>query len=354
MAPSIDWYSGAIRTLLKRFEKLESRLSRTNTENEAANPFIFDPDIPEFIPQCKRFPRTPPGVLSVAPIPVLVSSLMCELNIFDNGEQYEYGDVETHAIDVDTSDFSPHQFIAPDEARDAMGSDDNEQNAASKDAARAKILSPEVFDSENVPSPDNFIQKRVHLLMRSKHMPDVDEGEQYEYGDVETHAIDADTADWSPHQFIAPDAMGSDDNEQDAANNDAARTKILSAEVFDSDDVPSPDNFIQKKSIAQSASNTCQLWMMVSSMSMSMGMWRLMPLTLTHQISLRISFSRQTRHVLPWATTIMSRMLPTTMLPGPTFCLPRFSTVRMCPTRQFLADPQVRSPFQAQASGGPW
>ena len=37
---------------------------------------------------------------------------------------------------------------------------------------------------------------------------------------------------------IAPDkacdAMGSDDNdEQDAANNDAARSKIFSAEVFD-------------------------------------------------------------------------------------------------------------------------
>ena len=29
------------------------------------------------------------------------------------------------------------------------------------------------------------------------------------------------------------DAMGSNDNEQDAANNDAARSKILSAEVFD-------------------------------------------------------------------------------------------------------------------------
>ena len=29
------------------------------------------------------------------------------------------------------------------------------------------------------------------------------------------------------------DAMGSNDNEHDAANNDAARSKILSAEVFD-------------------------------------------------------------------------------------------------------------------------
>ena len=43
--------------------------------------------------------------------------------------------------------------------------------------------------------------------------------------------------------------MGSNDNEQDVANNDAARSKILSAEVFDSEDVPSPDNFIQKKTL---------------------------------------------------------------------------------------------------------
>ena len=121
---------------------------------------------------------------------------------------------------------------------DAIGSNDNAQDAANNDAARSKILFAEVFDSELVPSPDNVIQKKTHDSKRSKHMPAVDDGEQYEYGDVKTHAIDADTSDFSPHQFIAPDkacdAMGSDDNdEQDAANNDAARSKILSAEVFD-------------------------------------------------------------------------------------------------------------------------
>ena len=36
MAPPIAWYSGAIRTLLKRVESFETRLSCTNTENEAA------------------------------------------------------------------------------------------------------------------------------------------------------------------------------------------------------------------------------------------------------------------------------------------------------------------------------
>ena len=53
----------------------------------------------------------------------------------DDGEQSEFGDVEAHAIVADTSDFSPHQCIAPDEACGAMGSDDNEQ-CCPFDAAR--------------------------------------------------------------------------------------------------------------------------------------------------------------------------------------------------------------------------
>ena len=74
--------------------------------------------------------------------------------------------------------------------------DDHELDAANIDAAGSKILSAEIFDNEDVPSRDNFI--------RSKHMSAVDDDEQYEYGEVETHAIDADTSDFSPHQFIAP------------------------------------------------------------------------------------------------------------------------------------------------------
>ena len=73
----------------------------------------------------------------------------------DDEEQYEHDDVGTHAIDEDTSDFSPHQFIAPDEGRDPMGSDDNEQGVASNDVALSNILAADVFDSEDVPSPDS-------------------------------------------------------------------------------------------------------------------------------------------------------------------------------------------------------
>ena len=40
--------------------------------------------------------------------------------VYSDCEQYEYGDVEAHAMDADTSDFSPRQFIDPDEAHDLM------------------------------------------------------------------------------------------------------------------------------------------------------------------------------------------------------------------------------------------
>ena len=117
--------------------------------------------------------------------------------------------------------------VASDEACAPVRHNDNEQDApnndaASNDAPRSKIVSAEVFDSEGVPSPDNFIQKRA---LRSKHMPHGDDCELYGYGDADAHAIDADTSDSSQHEFIAPGA----------ASNDAVRSNILCAEVFDSD-----------------------------------------------------------------------------------------------------------------------
>ena len=61
-------------------------------------------------------------------------------------------------------DFSPHRFIASDEARDPMGSEDNEHDAASDDAARSKIIFAEVFDSKDVSSPDYWTQKKAHRV----------------------------------------------------------------------------------------------------------------------------------------------------------------------------------------------
>jgi len=90
----------------------------------------------------------------------------------------EYGDLEAASEDADTSDYSVHQFIAKDEARDPMGSDDSEQDAAHNDAARSKILSAEVFDSEDVPSPDNFLQISKKVKRVNENRPRQEWGEK--------------------------------------------------------------------------------------------------------------------------------------------------------------------------------
>merc|ERR1719444_537296 len=132
--------------------------------------------------------------------------------------------MEAASGEADTSDFSTHQFTAKDEARDPMGSDDSEAHAAQMDAARSKALSEDnTFDSEDEPSPDNFIQKtmahfRAKVLSGKRHIGE-DDGEmeeenQYEYGDMEAASGEADTSDFSTHQFTAKDEardpMGSD------------------------------------------------------------------------------------------------------------------------------------------------
>merc|ERR1712166_318447 len=149
--------------------------------------------------------------------------------------------------------YGVHQFMAKDEARDPMGRDDSEADAAQNEAARSKILSEEnTFDSEDEPSPDNFLQKMVKRALKKRKGIDDDDSDEYEHGDVDAASGSADTSNYGVHQFMAKDEardpMGSDDSEADAAQNEAARSKILSEEnTFDSEDEPSPDNFLQKK-----------------------------------------------------------------------------------------------------------
>ena len=105
-----------------------------------------------------------------------------------------------------------HQLSAKDEARDAPGSEDNEADAAQKDADRSKILTTkETFDTEDKHS-------RVNLF------------EEYDYGNLEAASEDADTPDHNVHLLIAKDeardAAGSEDSEADAAQKDAGRSKI--------------------------------------------------------------------------------------------------------------------------------
>lgn len=254
-------------------------------------------DNSEFIADSKKYEYSDDDEQDFAETKVLpaeVYGAFTDISNNDDAEQYVHGDVETHALDVDTSDFSPHQFIAPDAGNDIARSkifsaevfdtekspspDNFIQKRASNDVAKPKILSAKVFDSKDVPSPDNYVPftrsddneqdatntaamskilsagffdsvgsddneqdaaRNAAAKSKIKHMPHEDDGEQYECGDTEIYAI-ADTADLSPHQFIASDEVrdpvGSDDNEQDAASDDAAGSKILSAEAFDNCD----------------------------------------------------------------------------------------------------------------------
>ena len=110
----------------------------------------------------------------------------------DDGDELEHGDLDAHAIEANTADYSIHQFIAPDEASDPMGSDDSGQDAAHNDAMRPKIISAETRDREDTPTLDNFIQKshKTHRRMMPK---DDDDGNEFEHGDLEAHAMDANT-----------------------------------------------------------------------------------------------------------------------------------------------------------------
>jgi len=143
----------------------------------------------------------------------------------------EAGNRETSSKDADTSECNVHQFIAKDEARDPMGSDDIEADAAQKDVHVhiSKTLSKQdAFGTVDVPPPDDF---RQQSHKRSKqHIKN-----------------DADNV----HQFIAKDEardpMGSDDSEADAAHKDAHRSKTLSKQdAFGTVDMPPLDDVLQK------------------------------------------------------------------------------------------------------------
>ena len=72
--------------------------------------------------KCLSLHDLPAGLL--LPRIAATDNFYLDLKTFDNehflqiskNKQYDYGDAETHAVDVDTSDFFIHQFMASDEA----------------------------------------------------------------------------------------------------------------------------------------------------------------------------------------------------------------------------------------------
>merc|ERR1719201_2188921 len=76
---------------------------------------------------------------------------------------------------------------------------------------------------------------------------DDDSGDGYEYGDREFHARDADSSDYSVHQFLTADdgrdGTKSDDDDQGFV---MRRERALAKEDhFNSEETPSTDNFMQ-------------------------------------------------------------------------------------------------------------
>merc|ERR1719265_2471328 len=135
----------------------------------------------------------------------------------DGDDEYEHGDVISHAKDEDASDYSMHQFLASDDGRGVAGADedtvdqnaddDGAQDEVDKSAAEAEDND---FDSEDTPEDDSFVSVEAKTTRLSKGKAgspwdgddDDDDGDdEYEHGDVISHAKDEDASDYSMHQF---------------------------------------------------------------------------------------------------------------------------------------------------------
>jgi len=78
----------------------------------------------------------------------------------DDGDDYEYGDREMAVSQGDSSDFSVHQFLTPDDGRD--GSSVSDDDTGDAEIARNKAEeADDHFNSEDTPdSTDSFAQMR--------------------------------------------------------------------------------------------------------------------------------------------------------------------------------------------------
>merc|ERR1719387_3214173 len=115
------------------------------------------------------------------------------------------------------------------------------------------------FNSEETPSTDSFVQLSTQAKRTArgkalkKKLPGMDDdddeegGDGFEYGDREFHARDADSSDYSVHQFLTADdgrdGTKTDDDDQGFV---MRRSQALAKEDhFNSEETPSTDNFVQ-------------------------------------------------------------------------------------------------------------
>jgi hypothetical protein len=168
----------------------------------------------------------------------------------DGGDGYEYGDREMNARNEDSADYSVHQFLATDDARDGPVSTGDDADAAAEVRRSRELASQDHFNSENTPAADDdFIQlASKHRSKRArKQMPgDDDGGDGYEYGDREMNNRNEDSADYSVHQFLANDDARdgpvSTGDDADAAAEVRRSRELASQDHFNSENTPATDD----------------------------------------------------------------------------------------------------------------
>merc|ERR1719248_252739 len=126
-----------------------------------------------------------------------------------------------------------HQFLASDDGRGVAGADedtvdtnaddDGAQDEVDKSAAEAEDND---FDSEDTPEDDSFLQTGS-----KSHSPWDGGDDEFEHGDVISHAKDEDASDYSMHQFLASDdgrgVAGADEGTVDQnADDDGAQDEV--------------------------------------------------------------------------------------------------------------------------------
>mmetsp|Transcript_97530 Transcript_97530/g.262024 ORF Transcript_97530/g.262024 Transcript_97530/m.262024 type:complete len:112 (+) Transcript_97530:93-428(+) len=68
---------------------------------------------------------------------------------------YEYGDREANVRTNDVSDYSVHQFLVADDARDGPSSSSDDTNVAAKERRARAVASQDHFNSENTPAAED-------------------------------------------------------------------------------------------------------------------------------------------------------------------------------------------------------
>merc|ERR1719262_1413789 len=124
----------------------------------------------------------------------------------DGDDEYEHGDVISHAKDEDASDYSMHQFLASDDGRGVAGADEDTPDDDSFVSLKTKT-------SRSAESKQNLEIRALNMMKSGSKSrspwdgdDDDDDGDdEYEHGDVISHAKDEDASDYSMHQFLASD-----------------------------------------------------------------------------------------------------------------------------------------------------